>query len=288
MVTIPVNVPPDFQFQAAVESHGWYQLAPFSYDRERGQLSRRIRLQGGRLANLRIRASKSRAVLVDVIGPDVISSLERNQVIQLVRRIFGLERDLRPFYALMSHTKTYEWVNERKAARLLTCPTVWEDLIKTLLTTNTSWNNTREMVNRIVALDPDGLFPSAKRLHSLSESELAEQTGIGYRAPYLLDLAQRVADGLDVEAWYTLPGDELYRAVTELSGFGDYAAGTMLRLLGHYDRLAVDSVARKAFERLSGTAPASEASLRAYYEKFGEWRGLVLWMDCIRDEINRA
>lgn len=288
MVTIPVNVPADFQFQAAVESHGWYQLAPFSYDRERALLTRRIRLQGGKLATMQIRASKSRAVLVDLVGPQVISSIERNQVIQIVRRIFGLERDLRPFYALMSHTRNYEWVDEHKAARLLTCPTVWEDLVKTLLTTNTSWNNTRDMVARVVALDPDGLFPNAQRLLSLSESELAEQTGTGYRAPYLRELAERIVGGLDVEAWYRLPSDDLYRAVIDLSGFGDYAAGTMLRLLGHYDRLAIDSVARKAFERLSGNAPASDASLRAYYEKFGEWRGLVLWMDCIRDDFNRA
>lgn len=261
-------------------------LAPFQYDAERALITRAIRLHTGKIVHMKIRGTVPRTLLVDVESSRIVTSSERNQAIEITQRMFGLDHDLRPFYTLMSRTPRYEWVSERKAGRMFTCPTIWEDLVKTLFTTNTSWSNTISMVKNLVALDPDGVFPTAQQIAVYSEAELAEKTGIGYRAPYLHALAQQILAGVDVEAWATLDSAALYKAVTALKGFGDYAAGTMLRLLGHYDRLAVDSVARKAFEQVSANEAATEADLRAYYEPFGEWRGLVLWMDCIRDEYS--
>ncbi|MEO1291171.1 MAG: hypothetical protein AAFV93_25845, partial [Chloroflexota bacterium] len=76
--------------------------------------------------------------------------------------------------------------------------------------------------------------------------------------------------------------------ITDLTGFGDYAAGTLMRLMGHFDKLAIDTVARKAYEYVTGHAPDSDTDIRRYYDDFGKWRGLVLWMDCIRDEVDIA
>jgi hypothetical protein len=39
-----------------------------------------------------------------------------------------------------------------RAGRLLVSPTVWEDLAKTLLTTNTTWGATVQMCRRLLTL----------------------------------------------------------------------------------------------------------------------------------------
>lgn len=289
MIYLTIPTPPDFDFMATVKSHGWYQLAPNKADLKRGYLRRPYRLEDGRLAQLCMQGSKSRSILVEVKGRAIMSSRDRNLITQAIRYMFNLEQNLKPFYAKMSKTTGYEWVTHKKTARLLASPTVWEDLVKTLLTTNTSWSNTLKMAENLSALDPDNIFPSAETLAKFSEDDLAEKAGLGYRGQYLYNLVQRVVSGeLDVETWRYLNSADLYKAVTDLQGFGDYSAGTVLRLLGHFDKLAIDSVARNAYEHVTGHAPENDTDIRNYYEDFGEWRGLVLWMDCIRDDIEDA
>lgn len=287
MIHLSIRTPTDFHFTATVKSHGWYRLAPYHYDEASGILERPYQLDDGHVVNLKIRGGQSRSILVDVIGRPIISSRDRNNIMMAVRYSFNLQQDLRPFYTLMSKTENYEWVTERKAARLLASPTVWEDLVKTLLTTNTSWANTEKMAANLSQLDPHNIFPSPYQIASFGEDDLAEKTGIGYRSAYLLQLAQRVVSGeLDIENWRTLDSEALYKAIKDLHGFGDYAAGTVMRLLGHFDKLAIDTVARSAYEQLTGTAPESDSDIHDYYEQFGKWRGLVLWMDCIREEVS--
>ena len=285
MVTLTIPTPKDFRFHATVHSHGWYQLAPFCYDEENGVLSRPYQLRDGGIVTLHMVGGIARAIMVTVEGRAILDSIFRNEISEVVRSIFSLDVHLEPFYAQMAKTSGYEWVNEEKAARLLASPTVWEDLVKTLLTTNTSWTNTQKMVEKFVTIDPDGVFPTPQQIVELEPEHFRKMLGAGYRAPYLIELAERIVSGeLAVESWRNLDSQTLYKNVVELSGFGDYSAGTMLRLLGHFDRLAIDSVARHAYAALKGQGAAKDSDIREYYKQFGDWQGLVLWMDCIRED----
>lgn len=289
MVALTIATPADFRFRPTVESHGWYQLSPYHYDHETGVLLRKLKLADGAVVTLYLRGSKMRSVLVDVQGRPVLTGIQRNAIGQAVTNMFGLQINLSVFYQMMQKTNGYGWVDEHKAARMLAAPTVWEDLVKTLLTTNIAWSGTIEMARKLVSLTTDATFPTPQQIVALSEDDLSSRIGTGYRTPYLYELAQRIASGeLNVEAWRKLNSDSLYKAITDLNGFGDYAAGTMLRLLGHFDRLAIDSVARKAYEHVTGHAPDSDTDIRKHYDPYGEWRGLVLWMDCIRDQYEPA
>ena len=287
MITLTVATPRDFRFRSVVESQGWNHLAPFSYDREQGILHRRQRLSDGQFVFLRMQGSQSRSIIIEVTGGSrIITSRQRNEIMQTVKRIFNLNWDLRAFYKDMSKLEAYQWVDEHKAARLLAAPTVWEDLAKTLLTTNVSWSNTIKMAEKLTQLDPEHVFPTPQTIAALDVETLKEKTGMGYRAPYLHALASVITNGeVDVESWRNLESNDLYKAVMDLTGFGDYAAGTVLRLMGHFDKLAIDSVARNAYEAIVGHAPESDTDIRDHYEQYGTWRGLVLWMDCIRDNI---
>ncbi|MGH9463993.1 MAG: hypothetical protein ACRD1X_22560, partial [Vicinamibacteria bacterium] len=66
-------------------------------------------------------------------------------------------------------------------------------------------------------------------------------------------------------------------------GVGPYAAAGLQTLLGRYDRLAVDTACRKMFaERHRRGRRASDRSIAKHYERFGDYRGLVLWVELAR------
>ena len=75
----------------------------------------------------------------------------------------------------------------------------------------------------------------------------------GYRAPHLAKIARDVAAGrIDPEAWRSpdVDDDELRDQLLELPGIGPYAADNLLRLLGHYGYLGLDSWCRGKLKRL--------------------------------------
>ena len=126
-----------------------------------------------------------------------------------------------------------------------------------------------------------------------------EERGLTVLAPFrpsgTLDnlLATRIANSdLEVESWRdpALSSDEAYKRLKSLKGFGDYAAGNMLRLLGHFDRLATDSVCRTVYkDRINkGLAAADDKEIAAYYQPFGAWCGLIQWMDVVEDYFQSA
>ena len=87
---------------------------------------------------------------------------------------------------------------------------------------------------------------------------------------------------------YERSGDR-YQITTMLQalgvkGMGPYAAEGLLRLLGHYDGLAIDRWCLAKFQRLYGTKTLpTPARLRRRYRRFGAWQGLALWLDLTRD-----
>lgn len=286
--TLLVPTPDDFRFATTIDSHGWLQLPPYRYDEASNTLHRLHRLDDGTLVRLAMNGAPN-AIQVQTASADPLNDAQQAAVEQAVRRMFAVDWKLADFYGAMREREHYRWIENERHGRMLVCPTVWEDLVKTLLTTNTTWAQTISMSRRLCALgDAHGdnfAFPVASQLVHFAPDELAMKTGTGYRAAYLLELAEKIVAGdVDVETWYTLPSDELYKAIRSLKGFGDYAAGTMLRLLGHFDRLAIDTVARAAYKRITAGDSATDKEIRDYYEAFGQWRGMALWMDCIRSD----
>ena len=91
---------------------------------------------------------------------------------------------------------------------------------------------------------------------------------------------------IEVEGWLTseLPTAELKREMKRVKGAGDYAAENVLKLVGRYDGLALDSWVRGKFARMhNGARKASDKKIERYYSRFAEWRGLALWCDMTRD-----
>ncbi len=178
---------------------------------------------------------------------------------------------------------------ERQAGRVLRSPTLFEDIIRTLLTTNTLWKHTLRMCHEITSrygeplpADPkQHAFPTSERLAQVDEPTLREECRMGYRAPYVCELAERVAAGtLDLQALThsELPTPELRKELMTIKGVGGYAAANLLMLLGRYDYVPVDSWALKVVsnEFFDGEKVTPKQVLSTF-EKWGKWQGLAYW-----------
>jgi len=295
MTTFTIPTPPAFRFWPTVTSHGWYVLSPFQADAEARTLGRIHQLDDGQVVRLILRADADQHIVVQVEGlQNGLAPAQRNEISRALTNSFNLDRDLSDFYALVRRHPRYQWIEDRAAGRMLAAPTVWEDLAKTLLTTNTTWNLTQQMNARLTTLGTaytagGHAFPTPERIAALPPDDLNTHVRAGYRGAYLHQLAARIAAGeLDVESWRdpALPSTELYQRVKGLKGFGDYAAGSLLKLLGHFDRLATDTECRAAYKAIHNGVPAqSDAEIAAYYQPFGLWRGLVQWMDVMESSL---
>ena len=144
-------------------------------------------------------------------------------------------------------------------------------------------------LGRPVPEDSRRAFPTPEAMADVPESFYRDVVRAGYRANYFKELAERVASGeLDVEGWMTseLPTAELKREMKRVKGVGEYAADNLLKLLGRYDCLALDSWVRATFSRLHHKGrTADDRKIAHHYARFREWRGLALWCDLTRDWI---
>ena len=287
---IRIFTPDNFSFHATVNSHGWRQLAPFQYDEQRKILHRVHQLRTGKVVKVSFSDEANDCITVKA----ELASLtppEQAEIRSITRTIFNLDLDLTEFYDLVRNEEEFAWVDPAGAGRLLRSPTVWEDLAKTLLTTNTTWGNTRKMVSQLTSLgkpfsSEDAAFPAPEQVAELSPEDLGERVKAGYRTEYLHDLSIKISWGdIDVEHWDSpeLSSEELFAKIKNLKGFGPYAAGATLKLLGHFDMLALDSVARSYYAEMHNHGePVSDSDIRDHYQSYGRWKGLVLWMDILK------
>ncbi len=204
------------------------------------------------------------------------------------RRIFSLDLDLAAFRGMLGDEPDLRRDLSRGGGRMLRAPTLFEDAVKILLTTNCSWAATRGMVVRLIAAAGDGglAFPAPGAIARLSPRTLRERVRCGYRAEALSRLARRVDSGrLDLTRWESreTPASGVRDAILAEHGFGPYAAEGLLRILGRHDYLALDSWVRKQFRKLHpGPAKTVDRSIARRYARFGEFRGLALWLELTR------
>lgn len=280
-----LSVPEMFSLSAVVGSHGWASLSPFGTNEERTELSYVWRLDTGRVVAFVIRHAGGS---LHVEADESLTEAEKTEVKGKVSWMLGLGQDFSDFYASVRNEPKLAQVIEKRQGRILRSSTFFEDTVKTILTTNTSWGGTIRMVDGLVSAfgsplpaDPDRCaFPIPRQLASLGEEDL-RSAGLGYRAPYVRDLARAVVGGeLDLEGMKStqVSTDELHDQLLSIKGVGEYAAANLLMLLGRYDYLPVDSWARKMVsEEWYGGEPVGKAEVEKAFEPWGKWKGLAYW-----------
>jgi 3-methyladenine DNA glycosylase/8-oxoguanine DNA glycosylase len=284
-----IATPANFSFRRTVLSHGWCVLPPFEFDKTSWTLVRVLDPGLSKPITVSISAAP-RGLIVRTARP--MGKKAAAKIIRDVRHMFRLDDDMAEFYQAMSGESEFAWIASEGAGRLLRSPTLFEDLVKMICTTNCSWALTEKMVHSLVnelgseSNDGRKSFPAPALLAQQSEKFFREKIRAGYRAPYLKELAQRVSSGaLNVEGWLSseLPLDELLKEMKSVKGVGNYAAENLLKLIGRYDGLALDSWTRAQFAKLrNNSRPANDTKIARYYARFNSWQGLALWCDMTR------
>lgn len=294
--TTRLTVVPDnpFDFRSTAYSHGWVALAPTGWNDETGVMERIQRTVGGQVVQLMVSASgtsESPAVEIEVnhVGP--VGTDVRNDVVSAVAHMLRLDEDLSEFYSLCVN-KGGRWASlPAGAGRLLRSPTLFEDVIKTICTTNIQWGGTKRMVTELVQAlgdpyPPDPrrrTFPTPEAMASIPLETFQAQVRMGYRSAYVHELALRVAEGeLDLEALprSQLPTADLKKELLAIKGVGNYAAATLLMLLGRYDELGVDTVFRDfVAQQYFGGRRVDDKEAMSVYAEWGRWKYLAYWFD---------
>ena len=280
-------------FRATINSHGVASLPPAQPDAD---LASRLRITL-RLDDGAVRTVDLFEASPGVAGVDIISAAatDARQVERAIRHILRLDQDLSGFYALTAIDPLLDWVNVG-FGRMMRCQTVFEDVIKTLLTTNCAWSATIRMNERIIGelgeRDPGyeveaplgRAFPLAATMAEGDETFYREVIRAGYRAPHIVKLANRVASGdLELEALgrvdrAALADDDLEKELLALPGIGPYAAAHIMHMLGRSSRLVFDSWTRPAYARIAGVESINDKEIVARFARYEEHAGLAYWM----------
>ena len=283
-----LNQPENFSFKHTINSHGWCELLPFESDEENQRLSCVFTDENSKNP-VSAKIEETNGKLKIEIADENINKTFQEKILRDVRHILRLDDNLSEFYKLIKSEKQLAWISKQNAGRLLRSPTVFEDLVKTICTTNCSWALTKKMAmnltQKLGQKTEDGkfAFPTVEAMASVSTEFYKNEIRAGYRSTYFAELAEKVVSGeTNPESWLQthLPTKELKKEMKQIKGVGDYAAENLLKLVGHYDGLALDSWLRAQFYKKHNDGQiCADKDIENFYERFGSWRGLAVWCD---------
>jgi 3-methyladenine DNA glycosylase/8-oxoguanine DNA glycosylase len=282
-----LSAKPPFSFINLIRSHGWVQLVPFESEEPYEHLGYLMELTSGKVCEVEMQGAPGG---VNIAVQEALDDSEKGELVDNVKWMLDLELDLAGFYDLSRGEPKLAHAERDGRGRILRSATIFEDVVKTILTTNTAWSGTKRMVRALVDLygaelptDPTRkAFPSPTRLADTDVETLRQRAKLGYRAPYVLELAQRQAMGeLELESLKrnNLPTHELRKQLLALKGVGEYAAANLLMLLGRYDYIPVDSWALMMVSKeWYDGQPVTRGEVEAAFDMWGDWKGLAFWM----------
>jgi 3-methyladenine DNA glycosylase/8-oxoguanine DNA glycosylase len=278
-------------------SHGVADLPPGHVDEQARAYTTTVALPSAPPRTIRILEGGTGSARIEVEGRTLGAKAARD-LTAAVHQILSLDEDLSEFYALVANDRDLSWAS-CGAGRMLRGQTVFEDVVKTICTTNTAWSGTRKMAAALVdnlGMEAPGggrTFPTPQAMAEVDVAFYREVVRAGYRGPYFRQLATDVAEGtIDLEALHDpdLPDDEAAARLLALPGVGPYAAAhVMLTSLGRYSRLVLDSWTRPTYCKLSGARSAlKDATIERRFKRYGDWAGLAFWLYLTRGWVEEG
>lgn len=298
----PAGEPVDFA--RTLVSHGVASLPPMRVDRAAQLFEITLALPSTRPRLVRVAACEPQACRVEVFGRALTRRAD-DALADKIRHILSLDQDLSSFYAVARADPELSWA-AAGAGRMVRSATVFEEVVKTICTTNCAWSATVRMTSALVehlgeraeGAPDDGpigkTFPTAEAMAGAGERFYRDVARAGYRGRYLIDLASQVADGtIDLEELGRTPPDELpdpemARRLQMLPGVGPYAAAHIMMMLGRHSLLVLDSWTRPTYARLTGKRSVSDESIRRRFRRYGRYAGLAFWLFLTRDWLSEA
>ncbi len=284
-------------FARTVLSHGVADLPPNVIAEDGSRLETVLPATGSAWLIELLPGAPGEARLLAPAGAPAPPAAARPALRDQLRHMLRLDEDLSAFYLAAAAEPTLAWVTVG-AGRMLRSPTVFEDLVKTICTTNCAWSGTVRMVTALVrelGMPAEGLterraFPVPEVLAETGDDFFRDVARAGYRGPYLRTLAHDVAEGrLDLEALNDpeLPDREVAEKLLAIAGVGQYAMAHMMMLLGRYRRLVLDSWTRPKYRRLSGRPQVTDKGIERAFARYRDFAGLAFWLTLTEDWLRQ-
>jgi N-glycosylase/DNA lyase len=279
-----------------IQSHGLLDLPPFRPAEDGRALEATLRLGGTGPRTLLIAESSPGYARVEVEG-----HADPQVALDAAAHVLRLEQDLSAFYEQAADDPHLSWVT-RGAGRIVRSQTVFEDVVKTICTTNCAWSATVRMVGALVqhlgdeatGAPPDSplgrAFPTPAAMAAAPLDFYGDVVRAGYRGAYLKSLAESIASGdRDLEKLATasadeLPDEEVEAELLALPGVGPYAAAHIMMMLGRYSRLILDSWTRPKYAQVNGRK-AKDSTIERRFRRYGPYAGLAFWLLLTRDWV---
>ncbi len=280
-------------FARTLLSHGVADLPPNEIAPD-GMLLRTVLPAGGRAWLVELTADGvGRARLGASAGATTPPTADRSALVAQIRHMLRLDEDLSAFYLVAAADPALAWA-VAGAGRMMRSPTVFEDLVKTICTTNCAWSATVRMVTALVGelgataagAGERSAFPAPATVADAGDAFFRDVARAGYRGPYLRALADDVASGrLDLEALRdpALPDQEVEDRLLQVAGIGPYAMAHMMMLLGRYQRLILDSWTRPKYRRVSGRSRITDKGIERAFRDYHQFAGLAFWLMLTED-----
>ena len=274
-------------FARTLLSHGVADLPPNVIARD-GSMLETVIEASGRAWVVRVTPDGPAAARIEADRTAPVDALAR-----VIRYMLRLDDDLSAFYARAADDPDLAWA-AGGAGRMVRSPTVFEDLVKTICTTNCTWSATQRMVGALVSelgtpAAPDRrTFPSAATMAEAGDDFYATVAKAGYRGAYLKAIAADVAEGrLDLEALNDpeRSDEEVAERLLALPGVGPYACAHMMMLLGRYGQLILDSWTRPTYRRLAGRPRVTDKGIEKAFRRYREYAGLAFWLMLTREWV---
>jgi 3-methyladenine DNA glycosylase/8-oxoguanine DNA glycosylase len=210
-----------------------------------------------------------------------------------ITHMLRLDEDLSAFYLVAASDPALAWVITG-AGRMMRSPTVFEDLVKTLCTTNCTWSATVRMVSALVGelgtaaagASQRRAFPAPAVVAEAGDAFFRDVARAGYRGPYLRAVADDVAAGrIDLETLRdpALPDQVVADLLLQIAGVGPYAMAHMMMLLGRYRRIILDSWTRPKYRHVSGRPRITDKGIERAFRRYRQFAGLAFWLMLTED-----
>ena len=280
-------------FRQTLTSHGLAWLPPNEIAEDESALETTLAI--GSAGARRVRFVEGNGTLDVTVRGAKLSTANRALLERYARAMFALDENLAAFYDRLEGDLDLNFARAG-VGRMFRSPTAFEDVVRTICTTNCAWSGTRRMISAIVehlgerapgSRDGDWrgrAFPTASRVAAADDGFFRDVARAGYRGPYFRALAQSVACGdLDLEALRDappaeLPDDELEKMLLALPGVGPYAAAHVMMLFGRCSRLVLDSWTRPRYAALVGRKKVNDKTIARRFKPYAENAGRAFWL----------
>lgn len=263
--------------ESTVKSHGWVNLPPFIWDEQKKRLHRHENMNSKQVEL--VLSQKNERMMCSCYSSSVLSKLDKSLLRERFLYMMGHEIKLDGFIKLAKtlDPQIYKLAN-RGWARFLRGTSLFEDVVKTLFTTNASWQFTQLMCRRLLEECPRQdqtiqnslFFPSLEEISEISVSVLEKKCKLGYRAQYLKNVARAFIENDSFVGWST---SEVLSNLKGVKGLGEYSINHIGMLLGKYDQIPVDSEVRGYFRQVG--RPENKEFIYSHYQNWHPYEFLA-------------